>query len=130
MRLIRNKADVGGLILLAVITLAAAGLALTGREVGLYLLLIIPGIGLGLGLAYLTMRRWGANKRVALALIGATLLVLFLLPLVGLWLGVEWLVFPWIGFSSPLSGFFFGMAMGIGQWAFSTLMGFYPPVND
>ena len=129
MKPIRNKADVGGLILLAVIALAGASLALAGREVGLYILLLMAGMGLGQALVHLAMRSRLARKRVALlALVGAV--ALLLVPLFGLWLGVGWLVYPSIASGSPYSGFFYGLAMGAGQVAFNTLMGFGPWADD
>ena len=130
MKLIRNKAAIVHLILLAVVVLAAAALALVGREVGLYILLLVPGAGLGMALVHLVMRRWGARKRVAaLALVGSVAL-LVLVPLVGLFLGVGWLVYPSLGSGSPYSGFFFGLAMGAAQPTFGVLMGFDPPARD
>ena len=44
MKLIRNKSDVvGGLILLSLIAIAGTALAIAGREVGLYILLLMAG---------------------------------------------------------------------------------------
>ena len=124
MKLIRNKADVVHLILLAVIVLAAAALALAGREVGLYILLLMAGVGLGHGLVYLVMRRWGAKKRVAVLALVSSVALMLLVPLVGLWLGVSWPLYPSFASGSPYSGFFFGLAIDIGQSAFGTLLGF------
>ena len=130
MKLVRNKADVWGLILLAVIALGGAALALAGREEGLYILLLMGGVGLGWALVHLAVRRWGVRKkRVALlAMVGVV--ALLLAPLAGLFLGVGWLVYPSLASGSPYSGFFFGLAVGAGQVAFNTLMGIDPPAGD
>ena len=93
MKLIRNKPDVvGGLILLALIAIAGTALALAGREVGLYILLLMAGAVIGKTLVHLAMRRWGARKRVALLALAGAVVALILVPLVGLWLGVNLLL--------------------------------------
>lgn len=130
MKLIKNKADAGGLILLAVIVLAAVALALAGRGVGLFILSLIPGLGLGHGLVYFPMRRWGAQRLVATLALVAVVAPVLLAPLIGLWLGDGWLLYPSLASESPISGFFFGLAMGAGQAAFATLMGFPPRAGD
>lgn len=130
MKLIRNKADVGGLILLALIAIVGTALALAGHKGGLHILLLMGGVGLGWATVHLAMRRWRARrKRVALlALVGVV--ALLLAPLVGLFLGVGWLVYPSLASGSPYSGFFFGLATGAGQPAFGVLMGLEPPAGN
>ena len=130
MKLVRNKADVWGLVLLALLAIAGAALALAGHKGGLHILLLMGGVGFGWTLVHLAMRRWRARrKRVALlALVGVV--ALLLAPLVGLFLGVGWLVYPSLGSGSPYSGFFFGLATGAGQVAFGALMGFDLRADD
>ena len=125
----RNRADVGGLILLAVIAIAGAALALAGHEVGLFILLTMAGIGLGMALVYFPTRSRRARRPVALlALFG--ILAFFLVPFVGLWLGAEWLVYPSMVSGSPSGGFLFGLVIGAGQVAFGRLMGRGPWAGD
>ena len=122
MRIVRNRADVGGLILLAIIAIAGAILTLAGHEVGLFILLAMAGIGFGTALVYFPTRSRRAQKPVAgLALFGV--LVFLLIPFVGLWLGVGWLVYPSMASGSPSGGFLFGLAVGAGQVALGRLIG-------
>lgn len=51
---------------------------------------------------------------------------MLLVPLISPWLDVGWLLYPSLASGSPYSGFFFGLAMGVGQLAFGTLLGFGP----
>ena len=129
MKLIRNKADVGGLILLAVIALAGVALALAGYEAGLFVLSIMGGIALGMALVHFATRPRHTRKPVALVLL-LSVPALFLVTIVGLIYGVEWLVLAPNSFQSPSGALFFGIMCGGLQVAFGRLMGLGPWAGD
>lgn len=119
MRLIRNKADVTGAILLAVLGIASAALALAGLEVGLFVLILLAGMALGTALVYFATKPRRARKPVALLL----LLGIFALPVAALTLRAEWLVFAPSISEMPFGPSFFGLIIGAAQVAFGRFIG-------
>ena len=107
---------------MAIIATAGAVLALAGHEVGLFILLTMAGIGLGMALVHFPTRPRRARKPVALLTLFG-ILAFFLVPFVGLWLGVGWLVYPSMVSGTPSGGFLFGLLIGAGQVAFGRLVG-------
>ena len=129
MRPIRSKADVAGVILLAVVRIASAALALAGFEAGLFVLSIMGGIALGVALVHLATRPRRTRKPVALILL-LSIPALFLVTIAGFIHGVERLVLAPNSFQSPSGAFFFGIICGGLQVAFGRLMGLGPWAGD
>lgn len=119
MRLIRNRADVAGATLLAVLGIASAALALLGFEVGLVVLLLLVGTAIGMALVHFATKPRRARKPVALLL----LLGIFALPVAALTLQAEWLVLALRISEVPFGPFFFGLIIGAVQVAFGRLIG-------
>ncbi len=120
MRLTSNKANA---ILLAVLVLASVVLALAaGFEVGLFVLLMVAGMALGTTLVYFATNSHRTRKPVALLVLSGVL-ALFLVSIVGLASGVEWLAFAPSISELPSGPFFFGLLIGVVQVAFGRLVG-------
>ena len=114
-----NKANA---ILLAVLVLASVVLALAGFEVGLFVLLMVAGMALGTTLVYFATNSHRTRKPVALLVLSGVL-ALFLVSIVGLASGVEWLAFAPSISELPSGPLFFGLVIGVVQVAFGRLMG-------
>ena len=125
MKLIRNKADVGYLILLTVVVLAGAALALSGREEGLFILLLILGVALGFSVAYVATKPRRTRVPVALLLLAGA----FSIPAVGIVTGIGW-IFPGTVSGSPYSALPYGLFMGVLQATFFRLFGRITKTSD
>ncbi len=118
MKLIRNRADVWGLILLAVLALGGVILALVGYEGGPVLLSIMAGIILGIALVLLATRPRRIRKPVTLVLL-LSVPVLFLVSVAGVIHGVRWPVLVPSASGLIVGGIqsALGRLLGIGPWA-------------
>ena len=118
MKLVRNRADAGGAILLVLIVLASVALWLAGYEVGRITLLGFAGVSAGFALSYFATRPLRTRKLVAVLLgLGSLALYVFLT------LSTE-------GFASPHKVLSFGLFIGVLQGVARRLFGAGVRVGD
>lgn len=111
MKLVRNRADAGGAILLVLIVLASVALWSTGYEVGRITLLGLAGVSAGMAFSYFATRPLRTRKLVAVLFVLGSLALYVFLPF-----GIG-------GFASPYKALFFGLFLGVTQGVARRLFG-------